>query len=155
MFFVKNLIQRAFTKTSVAFVNQAFYIKNVNTALAPKAIGPYVQGKIVPSGSDLFYSSGQIPLDPNTMQIVSEKIEDQTEQVMKNLAAVLAEAKTGFDNVIKTTIFLQDMGDFGKVNEIYAKYFPGDNKPARSCVAVRTLPKNVKVEIELIAFVPQ
>ena len=98
-----------------------------------------------------FFSSGQVPLDPATGEIVGTTIEEQTEQVMKNLGALLEAAGTSYENVVKTTCFLADMGDFAKFNEIYAKYFTG--KPARSCVAVKTLPKNVLCEVELIAEV--
>ena len=112
-------------------------MKLVNTPDAPAAIGPYSQGFIT---NGFFYSSGQVPLDPATGAVVGTTIEEQTEQVMKN-----------YENVVKTTCFLADMGDFGKFNEIYAKYFTG--KPARSCVAVKTLPKNVLCEVEVIAEV--
>ena len=98
-----------------------------------------------------YITSGQIPVDPATGEISGDTIETQAEQVMKNLEEVLKEAGTGFENVVKTTCFLADMGDFAKFNEVYAKYFV--NKPARSCVAVKTLPKNVLCEVELIAAV--
>lgn len=123
-------------------------MKLVNTPDAPAAIGPYSQGFIT---GNLFYSSGQVPLDPSTGAVVGTTIEEQTEQVMKNLGALLKAAGTSYENVVKTTCFLADMGDFAKFNEIYAKYFTG--KPARSCVAVKTLPKNVLCEVELIAEV--
>ena len=97
------------------------------------------------------YSSGQVPLDPATGAVVGTTIEEQTEQVMKNLGALLKAAGVSYENVVKTTCFLADMGDFGKFNEIYARYFTG--KPARSCVAVKTLPKNVLCEVEVIAEV--
>ena len=120
----------------------------IATEKAPGAIGPYSQGYEV---NGMVFTSGQIPVDPATGEISGDTIETQAEQVMKNLAEVLKEAGTGFENVVKTTCFLADMGDFAKFNEVYAKYFV--NKPARSCVAVKTLPKNVLCEVELIAAV--
>ena len=121
-------------------------MKTVYTAKAPAAIGPYSQAKIA---GGILYTSGQIPIDPADGHLVEGTIEEQAEQVIANLAAVLEQAGTSFENVIKTTCFLADMGDFGAFNAVYEKYFTG--KPARSCVAVKTLPRNVKVEIELIA----
>ena len=123
-------------------------MKVVYTDKAPAAIGPYSQAMIL---NGVLFTSGQIPVDPATREISGDTIETQAEQVMKNLAEVLKEAGTGFENVVKTTCFLADMGDFAKFNEVYAKYFV--NKPARSCVAVKTLPKNVLCEVELIAAV--
>ncbi len=123
-------------------------MKVVYTDKAPAAIGPYSQAMIL---NGVLFTSGQIPVDPATGEISGDTIETQAEQVMKNLAEVLKEAGTGFENVVKTTCFLADMGDFAKFNEVYAKYFV--NKPARSCVAVKTLPKNVLCEVELIAAV--
>lgn len=123
-------------------------MKVVATEKAPKALGPYSQGYV---HNGIFYSAGQIPINPATDQIESDTIEGQTEQVCKNIAAVLEAAGSSYDNVIKTTCFLADMGDFAAFNEVYAKYFI--SKPARSCVAVKTLPKNVKCEVELIAAV--
>ena len=120
----------------------------VSTEKAPAAIGPYSQA-IVAGG--VLYTSGQIPVNPETNAIAGNTIEEQAEQVMKNLGAVLAEAGTTFEKVVKTTCFIADMGDFAKFNEIYAKYFT--EKPARSCVAVKTLPKNVLCEVEVIAVV--
>ena len=117
-----------------------------NTPDAPAAIGPYSQAV---SFGNLLFSSGQIPLDAATGEICGDDITRQAEQVMKNIQAVLAANAVGFENVIKTTCFLADMGDFGAFNEVYAKYFV--NKPARSCVAVKTLPKNVLCEVEVIA----
>lgn len=119
----------------------------VHTNSAPKAIGPYSQATIF---GDLVYCSGQIPLDPATMEIVGKTAVDQAYQVMKNLEAVLLEAGSSFSKVLKCTIFLADMADFAGVNEIYGGYFP-ENPPARETVAVRTLPKNVLVEISCIA----
>lgn len=115
---------------------------------APAAIGPYSQA-IVERGT--LYTSGQIPIDPATGEIVGTDITTQANQVMKNLEAVLKEAGTDFDRVIKTTCFLADMEDFAAFNEVYARSFV--SKPARSCVAVRTLPKHVLCEVELIASV--
>ena len=123
-------------------------MKRIYTDKAPAAIGPYSQGYI---SNGFFFTSGQVPLDPATGAIVGEDIAAQTEQVMQNLGALLEAAGTGFANVVKTTCFLADMGDFATFNEIYGRYFT--EKPARSCVAVKTLPKNVLVEVELIAEV--
>ncbi len=125
-------------------------MKKINTKGAPAAIGPYSQA-IITNG--LLFTSGQIPLDPVTNEIVGSTIEEQTEQVLKNLGEVLKEAGTSFDDVVKTTCFLADMGDFAAFNNIYSKYFKAIPLPARSCVAVKTLPKNVLVEIEAIAEV--
>lgn len=121
-------------------------MKCVQTDHAPAAIGPYSQALI--SGG-LVFTSGQIPLDPATGAVVAGGIEAQTEQVMKNLAAVLAEAGSGLEKAVKTTCFLADMNDFAAFNEVYARHFTGE--PARSCVAVRQLPKSVLVEVEVIA----
>lgn len=120
--------------------------KIVHTNLAPAAIGPYSQAII--SGNTVF-TSGQIPINPESGNIESVTIEEQTEQVIKNLCEVLKEAGTSIENVIKTTCFLQNMDDFAAFNEVYARYFTG--KPARSCVAVAALPKGSLVEIEVIA----
>ena len=120
----------------------------VSTEKAPAAIGPYSQAVIA---GGVLYTSGQIPVNPETNAIAGDTIEEQAEQVMKNLGAVLAEAGITFEKVVKTTCFIADMGDFAKFNEIYAKYFT--EKPARSCVAVKTLPKNVLCEVEVIAVV--
>jgi len=123
-------------------------MKPVSTTNAPAAIGPYVQGMIV---NGLFYSSGQIPLNPEGV-MVEGSIEEQTHQVFANLKAVLEEAGSSLSQVVKTTVFIKDMNDFGVLNEIYAKHF-GDHKPARSTVEVARLPKDAKVEIEVIAVV--
>ncbi len=123
-------------------------MKVVYTDKAPAAIGPYSQAIVL---NDVLFTSGQIPVDPAAGEIVGDTIESQAEQVMKNLDAVLKEAGTSFENAVKTTCFLADMGDFAKFNEVYAKYFV--NKPARSCVAVKTLPKNVLCEVEVIAAI--
>ena len=123
-------------------------MKQISTDKAPAAIGPYSQGFV--SGNILF-SAGQIALDPATGEIVGEDISAQTEQVMKNLGAILEAAGSSYEKTLKTTCFLSDMDDFAAFNEVYGKYFTG--KPARSCVAVKTLPKNVLVEVEVIAEV--
>ena len=123
-------------------------MKRIYTDKAPAAIGPYSQGYI---SNGFFFTSGQVPLDPATGTVVGEEITAQTEQVMQNLGALLEAAGTSFTNVVKTTCFLADMGDFAAFNEIYGRDFT--EKPARSCVAVKTLPKNVLVEVELIAEV--
>ena len=123
-------------------------LKKVATDQAPAAIGPYSQGIIT---GNLLFASGQIAINPANGAIEAEGIVEQTEQVMKNIGAILAEAGTDYSKVVKTTCFLADMNDFGVFNEIYAKYFT--EKPARSCVAVKTLPKNVLCEVEVIAEV--
>lgn len=123
-------------------------LKKIATETAPKAIGPYSQA--IAYGNILF-TSGQIPLDPVSGTIVGENITEQATQVMKNLGEVLKAAGTGYEKAIKTTCFLADMADFAAFNEVYAKYFT--EKPARSCVAVKTLPKNVLVEVEVIAAI--
>ncbi|MDO5142469.1 MAG: RidA family protein [Eubacteriales bacterium] len=119
----------------------------LHSDLAPAAVGPYSQAV---STNKLLYTSGQIPIDPKVGKIVAETIEAQTEQVMKNLQAVLAEGGVGFDRVIKTTCFLADMNDFAAFNGVYGKYFP-EAAPARSCVQVAALPMGAKVEVEVIA----
>ena len=119
----------------------------INTNNAPAAIGPYSQAITL---GNLIFTSGQIPINPVSGQIEAVTITEQTEQVCKNLAAVLDAAGTSLEKAIKTTCFLSDMADFAAFNEVYAKYFV--NKPARSCVAVKTLPKNVLVEVEVIPF---
>lgn len=121
----------------------------IRTDKAPAAIGPYSQGVVVSGGRTLF-TAGQIALDPATGKVVSADIREQTERVMDNLAAVLAAAGMGFENVVKTTIFLLDFGDFGVVNEVYGRRFAG-SPPARSTVQVARLPLDVRVEIEMIA----
>ncbi|WP_304509479.1 RidA family protein [Anaerotignum sp.] len=122
-------------------------IKVTSTDKAPAAIGPYSQAM---SANGFLFTSGQIAIDPAVGDVVATTIEDQTEQVMKNLSAVLEANGLTFADTIKTTCFLSDMGNFGAFNEIYGKYFT--NKPARSCVAVKTLPKNVLCEVEVIAL---
>lgn len=121
-------------------------LKVTNTEKAPAAIGPYSQAV---SFGDLLFTSGQIALDPSTGEVVGSNVEEQAIQVMKNISAILEANGIDFNNVIKTTCFLADMGDFAKFNEVYAKYFI--SKPARSCVAVKELPKAVLCEVEVIA----
>lgn len=123
-------------------------MEKIYTKNAPDAIGPYSQAI---KSNGLVFTSGQIAINPATGNVEETTIEGQTEQIMKNLGAVLEEAGTSFDNAIKTVCFLADMNDFAKFNEIYGKYFT--SKPARSCVAVKTLPKNVLAEVEVIAEV--
>lgn len=123
-------------------------MKTVETKNAPAAIGPYSQAKI--AGSFVF-ASGQIPVNPATGEVVGDKIEEQAEQSCKNVGAILEEAGVGFDNVVKTTCFLADIADFAAFNAVYEKYFT--SKPARSCVAVKDLPKGVLCEVEAIAVV--
>lgn len=123
-------------------------LKKISTDKAPAAIGPYSQG-IITGG--LLFASGQIAINPATGEIEGTDIVAQAEQVMKNVGALLEEAGTSYENVVKTTCFLADMGDFAAFNEVYARYFT--EKPARSCVAVKTLPKNVLCEVEVIAAV--
>jgi 2-iminobutanoate/2-iminopropanoate deaminase len=122
--------------------------KIIQTAYAPMPIGPYSQAILV---NGILYASGQIAIDPQTGEVVDKSIEDETHQVMKNIKAVLKAADMSFSNVVKTTIFLSDMDYFTKVNEAYGKYFDGDY-PARETVAVKTLPKNVNVEISVTAI---
>ena len=124
-------------------------MKTISTANAPAAIGPYAQGNIA---GGLLFASGQIPLDPETGEIVGSTIEEQTAQVMKNVAAILEAAGADFDHVVKTTCFLSDMNDFAAFNAEYAKSF-GEVRPARSAVAVEKLPKGALVEVEVIAEV--
>lgn len=123
-------------------------MKVIQTKNAPAAIGPYSQAMI---SNGMLYTSGQIALDPVTGEICGTTIEEQTERVMQNLKAVLQEAGSSFEKAVKTTCFLADMNDFAVFNSIYAQYFTGN--PARSCVAVKTLPKNVLCEVEVIAEV--
>ena len=123
-------------------------LKKVSTDKAPGAIGPYSQAIIC---GDMLFTSGQIPINPQTGNIEASDISAQTEQVMKNLGAVLESAGTSFENVVKTTCFLANISDFGAFNEVYAKYFI--SKPARSCVAVKDLPKGALCEVELIATI--
>lgn len=119
----------------------------INTPKAPAALGPYSQAVEV---NGTLYISGQIPFVPETMTLVSEDVKDQTRQSLENLKAILDEAGYSFKDVVKASCFIKDMNDFGAINEVYAEYL-GDVKPARACVEVARLPKDVKVEIELIA----
>ena len=121
-------------------------MEKIYTPDAPEAIGPYSQAVKV---GNLLFTSGQIAINPATGNVDSDTIEGQTEQICKNLSAVLAAAGSSLDKVVKTTCFLAHMGDFAAFNEVYGRYFAG--KPARSCVAVKTLPKNVLAEVEVIA----
>jgi 2-iminobutanoate/2-iminopropanoate deaminase len=123
--------------------------KQVQTDKAPKAIGPYSQG-IIANG--FVFCSGQIPIDPATGELNTGSIEDQTRQVLRNLGAVLEAAGSSFDDVVKCTVFLQDMNDFAKMNAVYAEFFKAPN-PARAAVQVARLPRDVKVEIEAVALV--
>lgn len=121
-------------------------LKVLNTPKAPAAIGSYSQAIVL---NNILFSSGQIPADPETGAIVGSDITGQAEQVMKNVKAILDEAGTDFEHVVKTTCFLSDMADFAEFNKVYEKYFV--SKPARSCVAVKTLPKNALCEVEVLA----
>lgn len=123
-------------------------MKVISTEKAPSAIGPYSQAMTV---NGLVFTSGQIPINPATGEIEAKTIEEQAEQVMKNLGEVLKAAGSSYKKTVKTTCFLADMNDFAAFNEVYGKYFTG--KPARSCVAVKTLPKNVLCEVEAIGEV--
>ena len=125
-------------------------MKPVATEKAPKALGPYSQGYV---HNGILYSAGQIAINPETNTVEAVTIEEQTEQVCKNLGEVLRAAGSSFDKVLKTTCFLSDMGDFAAFNEVCGKYFT--SKPARSCVAVKTLPKNLLCEVEVIAVVEE
>mgnify|MGYP003313648494 CR=1 FL=1 len=121
-------------------------LKKVYTSNAPEAIGPYSQAIVT---GNLLFTSGQIPVDPATGDVVEGGITEQTEQIMKNISEVLKAAGASFDNAVKTTCFLADIADFAAFNEVYGKYFT--SRPARSCVAVRDLPKGVLAEVEVIA----
>lgn len=123
-------------------------MKKIHTNHAPEAIGPYSQAVIA---GGMLYTSGQIAINPATGEVEAADIQGQTEQIMKNLGAILAEAGSDFKKAVKTTCFLADMGDFAAFNDIYGQYFT--EKPARSCVAVKTLPKGVLAEVEVIAKV--
>ena len=121
-------------------------INKISTDKAPKAIGPYSQAILC---GGMLYTSGQIALSPESGELVGDNIAEQTEQIMKNLSAILAEAGTSFQNVVKTTCFLADIADFAAFNEVYGKYIT--SAPARSCVAVKSLPKGALAEVEVIA----
>ena len=120
----------------------------IHTDNAPAAIGPYSQA--IKAGNMLFVS-GQVPFVPETMEIVEGDVKAQTAQSLKNVQAILAEAGLDFSHVVKSTVFIKDMNEFAQINEVYAEFF-GENKPARACVEVARLPKDVKVEIEVIAI---
>lgn len=120
----------------------------ISTERAPKAIGPYSQATMV---GNVIYTAGQVALDPATMQMVGKDVAEQTDRVLKNLAAVLEAAGSSLAHVVKTTVFLAEMADFAAMNDVYARHF-GEHRPARSTVAVRTLPKDARVEIDAIAL---
>lgn len=122
-------------------------LKKISTEKAPAAIGPYSQAIIA---GDFLFASGQIPINPETGNVEAEGITAQTEQSLKNVGEILKEAGVSYENVVKTTCFLADIADFAAFNEVYAKYFT--EKPARSCVAVKDLPKGVLCEVEVIAY---
>lgn len=122
-------------------------IKTINSDSAPAAIGPYSQAKEI---GDFIFSSGQIPLNPNTGELVGSDITSQTTQVIKNISAILSAANLTADDVVKTTCFLANIDDFSAFNDVYATFFT--SKPARSCVAVKDLPKGALVEVEIIAY---
>ena len=124
-------------------------MERINTERAPKAIGPYSQAV---EANNFIFVSGQLPLVPETMEIVSEDVQVQTRQSIENIKAILGSKNISLANVIKCTVFIKDMNDFGKINEMYAEYF-GETKPARACVEVARLPKDIKVEIEAIAVI--
>jgi 2-iminobutanoate/2-iminopropanoate deaminase len=127
----------------------------IRTTQAPAAIGPYSQAVVVPVGGDrMIFCSGQIPLDPATGQMVEGDIGVQTRRVLDNITAVLAAAGAGWTDIVKTTIFLADLGDFLSVNQIYGERFGGEAPPARSTVQAARLPRDARVEIEVIAVVP-
>lgn len=123
--------------------------RTINTDKAPAAIGPYVQAN---KYEGLIFTSGQIPLDPRTGEIIGDTVEEQAHQVFKNIGAILQAAGASFDTVLKTTVFIKDMDDFAKINHVYAQYFTGDVLPSRSAVEVARLPKDVLVEAETIAY---
>ena len=123
--------------------------KIVETKAAPAAIGPYSQGNIF---GNLIFTSGQVPLDPATGEIVGTTVEEQAEQVLKNVSAILEAAGSSLDKVLKTTVFIKNMNDFAAMNGVYAKFFKEGSYPSRSAVEVARLPKDVLVEIETIAY---
>ncbi|EGR32125.1 hypothetical protein IMG5_095210 [Ichthyophthirius multifiliis] len=131
-------------------------IQTINTDKAPKAIGPYSQGKVILSSAQLLYVSGQLSINPETSEFLhNDDVQLQTEQVLKNIQSILTEAGSDLDHVIKCNVFLDNMDNFLLFNQVYAKYFNFENKPARACIAVEGLPKKAKVEIECIAVIPQ
>lgn len=126
-------------------------MESIQTAAAPQAIGPYSQAIRISGGQDLIFASGQIPLDPATMQLVGAEIRLQTERVLMNLQAVLEAAGSSLARVVKTTVYLADMNDFAAMNEVYGRYFDA-TRPARSTVEVARLPRDARVEIDVIAL---
>jgi len=121
----------------------------IETNNAPAAIGPYAQGVKV---GNLIFTSGQLPVNPATGELITNDIQAETRQCLENIKAILEEAGSSLDHAVKLTVFIKDMNQFSKINEVYATYFPGD-KPARSCVEVARLPKDANIEIEAIAMV--
>jgi 2-iminobutanoate/2-iminopropanoate deaminase len=148
-FLAAAAVAGALASRAFAGLKRSIMKKQVQTDKAPKAIGPYSQG-IIANG--FVYCSGQIPIDPATGELNTGTIEEQTRQVLKNVGAVLEAAGSSYDEVVKTTVFLQDMNDFAKMNGVYAEFFRAPN-PARAAVQVARLPRDVKVEIEAIALV--
>ena len=151
----KSLLPVSLVILLIALAYNTFNNKNktdmkriINTSNAPKPIGPYNQAVI---SGDLMFISGQVAFDPNTDELVLDDIQTETKQVMENLKSILEEANLSFKNVVKTTIFLSDMDDFQQVNEVYGSYFSNDQAPARETVEVSRLPKDVNVEISMIA----
>ena len=151
----KSLLPVSLVILLIALAYNTFNNKNktdmkriINTSNAPKPIGPYNQAVI---SGDLMFISGQVAFDPNTDELVLDDIQSETKQVMENLKSILEEADLSFKNVVKTTIFLSDMDDFQQVNEVYGSYFSNDQAPARETVEVSRLPKDVNVEISMIA----
>ena len=126
-------------------------MESIQTAAAPQAIGPYSQAIRISGGNDLIFASGQIPLDPSTMQLVEADIRLQTERVLMNLQAVLEAAGSSLARVVKTTVYLANMNDFAAMNEVYGRYFDA-TRPARSTVEVARLPRDARVEIDVIAL---
>jgi 2-iminobutanoate/2-iminopropanoate deaminase len=126
-------------------------MESIQTATAPQAIGPYSQAIRISGGNDLIFASGQIPLDPSTMQLVEADIRLQTDRVLMNLQAVLEAAGSSLARVVKTTVYLADMNDFAAMNEVYGRYFDA-TRPARSTVEVARLPRDARVEIDVIAL---
>ena len=151
----KSLLPISLVILLIALAYNTFNNKNktdmkriINTSNAPKPIGPYNQAVI---SGDLMFISGQVAFDPNTDELVLDDIQTETKQVMENLKSILEEANLSFKDVVKTTIFLSDMNDFQQVNEVYGSYFSNDQAPARETVEVSRLPKDVNVEISMIA----
>ena len=151
----KSLLPISLVILLIALAYNTFNNKNktdmkriINTSNAPKPIGPYNQAVI---SGDLMFISGQVAFDPNTDELVLDDIQSETKQVMENLKSILEEANLSFNNVVKTTIFLSDMNDFQQVNEVYGSYFSNNQAPARETVEVSRLPKDVNVEISMIA----